>query len=1677
MLRLFVTLHAGAQEITEEDWERDADDSDLTQIRMIVIQPWARSVGRNLPHTLTLHLFSRVYGEVHSKKCASHLLFRLNRKISTVHPDPSLEAKTNDDNDGYACHRIRPLFKSEKSWDDQLMQQLRDAASPLKSRSSASDNIHGTMPGNGKKNSRKKSKEDVKVADVSSDSERNNSKSSCLKNFANIVSAHLNASLTQSSEASSSVLKAVTEISSVEQKKSNKGSSVLGSGLFNVVQEACAKYNVKWPVECQVVSPAVHHILDWPLYPEPFYRATGSELRPQPVGDETGRLVYLYNPTSAVNYFSRSCVGGNKHVSDEVRSPLSSEDDNTLQFESRFESGNLAKVVQVSECYYELHIRSDLYTARHTQWYYFAISNTRKKMTYRFSIVNMMKCDSLYNHGLRPLLYSEKEAQVHGVGWRRCATNIVYFRNQDRYDAGCLDSDDDGDEENASYTLTFNLTFPHDHDTVYLAHCYPYTFSLLQQHLLSIQNDPLKASICRQRVMCRSLAGNPVYLLTITSNHPEDEGKKKRAIVLTARVHPGETPASWIMKGALDFLTSDNPRAVDLRRQFVFKIVPMINPDGVIVGNHRCSLAARDLNRQYKMVVKEMFPAVWNIKAMVRKLMDDHGVVMYCDFHAHSRKHNTFLYGCENRKNHENHLREQIFPLLLHYNAGDKFSFRGCKFRIHRSKEGTARIVVWMMGVLHSYTLEASFGGATHGTRAQTHFTLLDFTTLGRQFCETLHTYFDPLPVKEKLRHKLWARLVKKGSNADEPTAVDLSDSNSSSDDSDKAATSSSAALVRPKKKKGAATGTSTSKVNVRKRIGHKGSSSAVEKLGRQAKADKMCLSPSHYDDSTSINSLTRHLSSSSTDVPKTYVYDPNTLTLVRRSLNRHSTGSLDLVDQSPSGATKHFLAHDSNSGELVSDATAGKVRSSSLRVKKSKTARKSRPSSSRNRQKSDGSPKFEEAAGTPRVRSPTVINAPPSSGDSPLASSSEFPTSIRIQSPNFSRRTVVTPSLIQPANLPHSPEGIGAVGCSEYRRASQTKTYMERMSEMNARLAVSDQEVTSLMTSYGIVVIDDVIRNSDVIQNSDVIDDVIQNSDVIDDVIQNSDVIDDAIRKSDVIDDVIRNSDVIDDVIQNSDVIDDVIQDSDVIDDVIQNSDVIDDVIRSSDVIDDVIRNSDGIDDVIRNSDVIDDVIQNSDVIDDVIQNSDVIDDVIQNSDVIDDDIQNSDVIDDVIQNSDVIDDVIQNSDVIDDVIQNSDVIDDAIQNSDVIDDAIRNSDVIDDAIRNYDVIRKWDVIDDVILDVTPNNENVRFWDADSRHSSPHHQEILKKCTPSHRPVSIRTGGDRESIGPIVGKNLFNDPRKVQSNTARRTLTSTTKSPRCMFHRSLTNLCPPNTACVGVSPRSVPPYFSGQQRANANERPPAHKNRLCLSGVEESYSPVNREEVSLNSNYKHTGSWLPSVLLEKGESEKLPLFVNTQLAKKGDVPIYHSTGNLLNLDYVDPHPVIHQRVNKIIEASTYVSSQGNESSSSDSGYRSKQCDQYETRKTGKSADPAWEEDDSRLCADIETCDTLFLDIGGTKEPPELKVARNSKERVKKKKSSKEKLFEESNEDQSTTSVTKSNSSPNKLQPVNDVSVLVEKSSEAEEPTVKIKKKIKIVIGRKPKAKLLRKKSLTDQTT
>jgi murein tripeptide amidase MpaA len=53
------------------------------------------------------------------------------------------------------------------------------------------------------------------------------------------------------------------------------------------------------------------------------------------------------------------------------------------------------------------------------------------------------------------------------------------------------------------------------------------------------------------------------------------------------------------MHGTLEYLVSEDEGARYLRDNFVFKVIPMLNPDGVIVGNYRCSLSGLDLNRQW----------------------------------------------------------------------------------------------------------------------------------------------------------------------------------------------------------------------------------------------------------------------------------------------------------------------------------------------------------------------------------------------------------------------------------------------------------------------------------------------------------------------------------------------------------------------------------------------------------------------------------------------------------------------------------------------------------------------------------------------------------------------------------------------------------------------------------------------------------------------------------------------------------------------------------------------------------------------------------------------------------------------------------------------------------------------------------------------------------------------
>ena len=51
---------------------------------------------------------------------------------------------------------------------------------------------------------------------------------------------------------------------------------------------------------------------------------------------------------------------------------------------------------------------------------------------------------------------------------------------------------------------------------------------------------------------------------------------------------------------------------------------------------------------------------------------------------------------------------------------------------------------MWNMGIMNSFTMEATFCGSTLGKKAGFHFTTKDFESLGYYFCDTLLDYCDP---------------------------------------------------------------------------------------------------------------------------------------------------------------------------------------------------------------------------------------------------------------------------------------------------------------------------------------------------------------------------------------------------------------------------------------------------------------------------------------------------------------------------------------------------------------------------------------------------------------------------------------------------------------------------------------------------------------------------------------------------------------------------------------------------------------------------------------------------------------------------------------------------------------------------------------------------------------------
>ena len=455
--------------------------------------------------------------------------------------------------------------------------------------------------------------------------------------------------------------------------------------------------------------------------------------------------------------------------------------EDSLRFDSHFEGGNLHKAIKVTESRYRLWLEYDVMTKGFTQWYYFAVTRT-KPGAVTFTIENLIKYDSLYLLGMQPVVHSLEKERRHGVRWHRAGEQVSYYQNPTpRFDS----------PEKRYYTLSFQYYFEYANDTVYFAHCFPYTHSDLLRDVSTYQSQ--SSDILRVDSLCETLAGNSCPVLTVTSDvglYPNWESeytkmmksaagrrilrqresrlempphRRKKAVVLTARVHPGESNSSYMLKGALEFLLGNSKEARILRREYVFKLIPMLNPDGVKYGNYRCNLLGVDLNRRWLSPNRILHPTIYYSKRLIQMISEEHELVLFCDMHGHSMKRNVFVYGCTDKQDRKRNTLIKLLPLLLQQ-KNRIFSFHDSHFRLEKSKEATARIVIYReLNVANSYTLEASFCGPKHHAALENRdpeegeislnaqMTESHLASLGRDLCKTLLVFLNPHVFRRKL--------------------------------------------------------------------------------------------------------------------------------------------------------------------------------------------------------------------------------------------------------------------------------------------------------------------------------------------------------------------------------------------------------------------------------------------------------------------------------------------------------------------------------------------------------------------------------------------------------------------------------------------------------------------------------------------------------------------------------------------------------------------------------------------------------------------------------------------------------------------------------------------------------------------------------------------------------------
>jgi hypothetical protein len=151
----------------------------------------------------------------------------------------------------------------------------------------------------------------------------------------------------------------------------------------------------------------------------------------------------------------------------------------------------------------------------------------------------------------------------------------------------------------------------------------------------------------------------------ITISNPETPKSQKTFILITARSNPGESVSSFKTEGLIKYLLSDTSEASILRNSYIFKIIPMCNAEGVVIGNSRSTVTGVSIHHKHSEFTEIFATEPKFIKKLAYKLHSKLGLSLYLDLTSSFINQNTFTHSPSSRKDDHHFLLSNFISEYL----------------------------------------------------------------------------------------------------------------------------------------------------------------------------------------------------------------------------------------------------------------------------------------------------------------------------------------------------------------------------------------------------------------------------------------------------------------------------------------------------------------------------------------------------------------------------------------------------------------------------------------------------------------------------------------------------------------------------------------------------------------------------------------------------------------------------------------------------------------------------------------------------------------------------------------------------------------------------------------------------------------------------------------------------